>query len=43
MEIHIIGLLDNEEQAKEVKFIAKLMVIGLRAQKLGEEAQNGRV
>ena len=43
MEVHVIGLLDDEKQAKEVKFIAKLMVIGLRAQKLGKEAQNGRV
>ena len=39
MNIHIIGLLDNEEQAKEVKFIAKLMVIGLRAQELGKGGQ----
>jgi hypothetical protein len=43
MTVHVIGLLDNEEQAKEVKFIAKLMVTGLRAQELGKEAQNGRV
>jgi len=43
MDIHIIGMVDNEDDAKEIKFMAKLMVVGLRAQKLGKEAQNGRV
>jgi len=43
MDIHIIGMIDNEDDAKEIKFMAKLMVVGLRAQKLGKEAQNGRV
>jgi len=43
MDIHIIGMVDNEDDAKEIKFMTKLMVVGLRAQALGKEAQNGRV
>jgi len=39
MQIHVVGLLDNEEQAKEVKFIAKLLLIGIRTQELSKEAR----
>jgi len=43
MTIRIVGLLDNEEQAKEVKFIAKLVLVGNRARKLAIGGQNGRI
>ena len=44
MAIHVIGLLDDEEQAKEVKFIAKLLVVGNRARELSQEIdKNGRI
>jgi len=43
MAIHIVGLLDNKEQAKEVKFIAKLVLVGNRARELAIGGQNGRI
>jgi len=43
MTIRIVGLLDNKEQAKEVKFIAKLVLVGNRARELAIGGQNGRI
>jgi len=43
MTIHIVGLLDNKEQAKEVKFIAKLVLVGNRARELAVGGQNNGI
>ena len=32
--MHVIGLLDNKEHATEIKFIAKLVLVGNRAREL---------
>ncbi len=36
MTIHVVGLI-NKEEKEDVTFIAKLMVVGLRAQELSQE------
>jgi len=43
MTVHIVGLLDNKEQAKEVKFIAKLVLVGNRARELAVGGQNNGI
>lgn len=34
----IVGNVSTEDEAKEIKYIAKVVIIGQRAQHLGEQA-----
>ena len=40
MKIQIVGLVENEAEAIELTLVAKLMVVGETARKLGRESRS---